>query len=180
MDVIANTRSIFGGIVRPKEIDLFSFAQGRLYNQRDKMTFMPVSFTQLFRSSSGVEIPKGVKLQPISSMIPVQHLFKHQLGFAISVNRILGMFFVNRDIFRLTKNSCGGGEDEFIATVPTYNIQQFYSFDQIVCKVLTRIGHGKLNGSLRCKMKYSINVVLSEYPSQHFFITKVILVESCL
>ena len=99
-------------------------------------------FAEFFARAGGVEIPEGDELQPVDFLIPLEDFLEHQLGFAVGIDRALRQIFGHRNFVGRAVGGARRAEHEFFHAAFDGGIEQLEPVDDVVVKILFRVGHG--------------------------------------
>ena len=115
-------------------------------------------FAVLFAGPGGVEIAERDEIQFVDLLIPNQHLFKHQLGLAIGINRPLGQILRHRHTIRRPVSRAGGAENKLFNAAFHRRVRQLQGVHQIVMKILLGVRHGLAHQRIRGEMHDGIRL----------------------
>src|SRR2546423_8924986 len=90
VDVIADAGSVWGGVVRAKDVQFRAQTSRGKQGQRDEMGFGIMQFTNLAAvvRAGGVEISQARIAKFVSALVSLQGLFEEQLGNTVWFHRL--------------------------------------------------------------------------------------------
>ena len=142
VNVIADARAVGRRIVRAENFGLRQLAEHHLQHPRNQMGFDAVMFAEFFARAGGVEVTEGDELQAVNFLIPLEDFLEHQLGFAVGIDRALRQILGHRNFVGRAVGGARRAEDEFFHAAFDGGIGQFERVDDVVVKILFRVGHG--------------------------------------
>ena len=86
-------------------------------------------------------------------MVPIEHLFKHQLGFAVGIDGALGQILGHRHAIGRPVRGAGGTENKLFHLRLHGGIQQRQTVAGVIVKIFPRIGHGFTDQCARGEMQ---------------------------
>ena len=93
MDVVANTGAVRGRVVGSVQGDGFALPQSGLEDDWDEVSLRPVVFAAQVCSAGGVEVAQRGVADAAALLVPGQHMFYHQLTFAVGIDWPSGRIF---------------------------------------------------------------------------------------
>lgn len=111
----------------------------------------------------GVEVSKPDGLYLVQLPIPSEDLLEHEFGLTIWINRIGGKVFSYWVCAGCAINGAGTRKNNFFTVSRKHGLEKIESANDIVFKVLARIGHGLTDVSISGEMNHSIDRVIFEY-----------------
>ena len=162
VDVIPDAGAIGSGVVGAENGDILFLAEGDFQNVRDKVCFDAVIFAKSEACACCVEVPEGHVFDPMDFIEPAEHLFKHQLRFAVGIDRALGQGFVNGHSVRCAEGGACGGEYDFFYPAAHHRFQQVQASGDVVSEIFNRIGHGFANKRIGGEVHHGIRLGVGE------------------
>src|SRR5438876_1965117 len=113
VNVVANASAIRRGVIGAEDVALRRLAEDGLEHVGNQMRLDSVVFAEALARTRRVEVTERDELQTVNSLIPLQHLFEHQLRLAVRIDRARRQFFGHRQPLRSAVHRAGGAEHEF-------------------------------------------------------------------
>ena len=140
VDVVADARAVFGGVIVPKYVDRLSLPKSGLQDQWDEVGFGAMVLAQLtFRiCTSGIEVAKGCGLESIGFVEVLKHLLHDEFGPSIGVDGILGVILGHGDLHRFPVGGARRGKDEVVQLLFDHGLEQCEGGGHVVLVILCR------------------------------------------
>src|SRR5581483_10202954 len=110
VNVVAEAGSIWRRVISSKDRKSTTLSCGRLEEQRNDMGFWLMSLADTIGGSACVEVPHSCDTPTISTGVPRENPFKHQLSLTVRVHRVLRMIFNDGYDFGISVNGRRGRE----------------------------------------------------------------------
>ncbi len=105
------------------------------------MRLAAMILAEFLRRARGVEVAQRDKPQPVDLVVPAQDLLKHELGFAIGIDRSLRQRLVDRHALRRSESGAGRGENKPAHICFEHAVEKVDSGADIIPKIFRWILH---------------------------------------
>ena len=166
VNIIPNAGAIGSGMLGAENGNGFVSAEGGLQDARDEMGFGVVMLAEFCGGTGGVEVAEDDRLGAGLIGVPLEHLLKHPLGFAVRIDRPLQGGFGDGDGFGDAVGGAGGTENKFADAKFRRAIQQVECVGGVVLKILERLLHRFTHQCAAGKMQNGLRLRLLEHRAQ--------------
>ena len=142
MDVIPDTAAVRGVVVVAEKFQTVTLPCRRLKDNGDQVAFRAVILTVKFRGSRRIKVTQSGIIDAVDLVIPLEHLFKAEFGFAVRIDGNLTVIFGNGHLFWLSEGGGGTGKNKILHLTRHSGIRQIDGRSKVVAEIFGGILHG--------------------------------------
>src|SRR4029077_4070359 len=127
VNVIANTGSIRRVVVGSVNFNVRSFTERHLQHSWNEVRFRSMVLAKFLGCAGGIEVAQTNKFHSMNFVVPAEHFFEHEFGFAVGTDGTRLRGFVDWQAIGRTKKSACRRKDDPPHTNRDHGIEQIQS-----------------------------------------------------